>query len=85
MPVKSGGSHALSAFLAIYVGYAVKSYLDAHSTELRTATDVAGVFVVEVLASTVGIRIPEVLAGMLAISVAIAFVWGLSYHVVRHG
>lgn len=84
MPVKAGSSHAGAAFTALVLGYAFRTYLDAHSSELRGLTDSVGLAIVNQLALMTGIRLPRVMAGMVTITITIAFLWGACYHITRH-
>lgn len=85
MALKSGGSHAGAAFVALVCGSAFRTYLGAHSPELRRMTDAVGAVIVVELAAAAGVDLPRTVAGMITVAVAIAFVWGVCYHVARHG
>lgn len=77
MPIRSGLSHAMSAFLAILVS----AYLNAHSTILQDVTDAVGKVIVEITA----VQLDSTVAGLVAITSVLTFLWGVAYHHIRHG
>lgn len=84
MPVKSGGSHAVASFMSIVLGAILSAYLSAHSRLIHSLSESAGSFLQSVLGARFDAALPPRIAGILAISTVISFVWGVLYHRARH-
>jgi hypothetical protein len=80
MPAKSGASHALAAFLSIVLGSILSNFISSHSGLLTTASESVG----GTITGTTGITLSENAVGLLTISTALAFLWGVAYHRARH-
>jgi len=80
MPAKSGASHALAAFLSIVLGSILSNFMSSHSGLLTTASQSVG----GTITGTTGITLSENAVGLLTISTALAFLWGVAYHQARH-
>ncbi|SEH63637.1 hypothetical protein SAMN05192561_1179 [Halopenitus malekzadehii] len=83
MPAKTGGSHAVSAFVTLIVGTMFSKYLWSVAPPLGEA----GVLAMAAIRSTTGIAVPatDQFAGSVVIMLGLSFVWGIVYHVSRHG
>lgn len=84
MPVKSGISHTVAAFVALVLGSVLKSFLNSHAPELRQISETVGFVLADVLVSLTGLQLSETVAGMLGIVFVLTFLWGWFYHVARH-
>ena len=76
MPAKTGASHAIASFGSIVLG----AYISAHTSLVTGISRSIG----DSVLSTVGLSLPESVTGMLLISTALAFLWGIAYHFARH-
>jgi len=76
MPAKSGASHATAAFVSIVIGAFISDFLAAHAEVLTAASERIG----RAIAELTGAVVPEEVAGLLAISTFLAFLWGVAYH-----
>jgi hypothetical protein len=83
MPATTGGSHALSAFATLVIGTMVSKYLWSYAPPLGEASLAA----IGVIRSLTGADIPvnQQFAGTLVVMVSLSFLWGIAYHVGRHG
>jgi hypothetical protein len=81
MPAKTGGSHALSAFVSMVVGTVLSKYIWEFTPPLARL----GAFVGDVLAAATGVTFSDQQAGGLVVVVGLSFLWGVVYHVTRHG
>lgn len=81
MPAKTGASHAVASFTTIVLGALISNYLSTHSELIHGTTVRVG----ETLVSLAGLSLPETVTGFLLISTLLSFVWGVAYHVSRHG
>ena len=81
MPAKSGGSHAFSSVASVVLSSVLAGYIDTQSGTVAGITEGVGLFVTE----TLGIPMPEEVAGMVLLIAVISFVWGVVYHYARHG
>lgn len=81
MPAKSGASHALASFITIILGTLISNYLNAHSNLLWGITRSVGGVVIGVT----GLSLPEVVTGIAVVSTVLSFLWGVAYHISRHG
>ncbi|WP_380679783.1 hypothetical protein [Salinigranum sp. GCM10025319] len=83
MPATTGGSHALSAFATLIVGTVLSKYLWSYAPPLGEAS----VATIRLVKSVTGASIPltEQFAGTVVVMVGLSFVWGIVYHVSRHG
>lgn len=83
MPAKTGGSHAIGAFVTLIVGSTVSKYV----WELAPPLGEASMLVVEAMQSLPGVTVPvtDEFAGALLLMVGLSFLWGVVYHVGRHG
>jgi len=79
MPAKSGGSHAIAAFLSIVIGALISNFLSAHTGLFRDASQSTGSAVTDVL----GLGAPGQVVGLLVIAMALSFGWGVAYHYAR--
>lgn len=77
MPIRSGLSHAVSAFLSVLIS----AYLSAHSAQLQKVTEGVGKFIVEITA----VPLDSTVAGLIVITTVLTFFWGVAYHHIRHG
>ncbi|WP_435129795.1 hypothetical protein [Halobaculum sp. D14] len=80
MPLKSGVSHAFGALASVGFAAVVDTYL------ANNYASVAAVFraVGAPLAAALGGSLDGELAGALVLASALAFLWGTTYHLVRH-
>lgn len=85
MALKSGGSHAIAAFLSVVFGSVLSGYLSAHAGLISRVTETVGVTVLELVSEVASVEIPEAVAGVLTVSVVLSFAWGVVYHYARHG
>jgi len=81
MPAKSGVSHALASFVTIILGAFISNYLSAHLGVLWGITRSVG----GIIAGVTGLNMPEVVTGIVVVSTVLSFLWGVAYHVSRHG
>lgn len=83
MPAKTGGSHAIAAFVSLLVGTMISKYLWSVAPPLGEAS----LTVMRLLRETTGATIPvdDTLAGAVIVMVVLSFIWGVVYHVGRHG
>jgi hypothetical protein len=81
MPAKTGASHAVASFVTIIIGAFLSNYLSTHSSVLWGLTRRAG----DAVTSLLGIRLPEVMIGIVVIATVLSFLWGIAYHYSRHG
>jgi hypothetical protein len=83
MPAATGGSHAVSAFATLDVGSMVSKYLWSYAPPLGEVSLAA----IRVVRSVTGAAIPisEQFAGTLLVMLSLSFVWGVAYHLGRHG
>jgi hypothetical protein len=83
MPAKTGGSHAISAFVTLIIGTMFSKYLWSVAPPLGEA----GVLAMTVIRESTGIAVPltDQFAGSVVVMVGLSFVWGLVYHFSRHG
>ena len=79
MPVKSGLSHGLAAFLSIILGSLLSTYLNTHSGLIRGGTE----FVGRQLGVILGIEVPAFVGGVVVIATLLSFGWGIAYHFSR--
>lgn len=82
MPAKTGGSHAVAAFVTLIVGTTMSKYIWEAAPPLGEAS----VLAIEVLGAVPGIEVPATnqMAGALVLMVGLSFLWGVVYHVGRH-
>jgi hypothetical protein len=83
MPAKTGGSHAISAFASLRIGSILSKYVWKFVPplgELTTAT-------ITLLRTTTGMNLPvdEQFTGTIVVMLGLSFLWGVVYHVGRHG
>jgi hypothetical protein len=81
MPAKTGGSHAFAALASMIVGTILSKYVWNHTPPLADAATTAGTL----LTRATGTVFSRDLVGTMAVMVALSFVWGVIYHVSRHG
>jgi hypothetical protein len=83
MPATTGGSHAVSAFATLVVGAMLSKYLWEYAPPLGEAS----LATLRLVRSLTGAAVPldEQFAGTLALMVSLSFLWGVFYHVGRHG
>jgi hypothetical protein len=81
MPAKTGTSHALAAFASLIVGSMLSKYVWAYTPPLAEV----GVTVGRLLESLTGAPLSQELTGGLVVIPALSFVWGVVYHLGRHG
>jgi hypothetical protein len=81
MPAKTGASHALGAFVSLIVGSVLSKYVWTYTPPLAEASAAVG----RSVAAVVGTPLPRDLAGGLVVVVGLSFVWGVVYHLGRHG
>jgi hypothetical protein len=79
MPIKSGLSHGLAAFLSIIIGSLLSTYLNTHSSLIRDSTEVVG----RQLAGLLGVQVPAFVGGVIVIATLLSFAWGVAYHFSR--
>jgi hypothetical protein len=79
MPVKSGLSHGLAAFLSIIIGSLLSTYLNTHSSFIRDSTEVVG----RQLAGFLSVQVPAFVGGVVVIATFLSFGWGVAYHFSR--
>ncbi|QLC35561.1 hypothetical protein EFA46_015135 (plasmid) [Halarchaeum sp. CBA1220] len=77
MPLRSGLSHAASGFTSLVAS----AYLSAHSAVLMNATRAIGRTVLTVAP----LGLSAYVTGLLVVAAAVSFVWGVAYHLRRHG
>jgi|GEM_PF-716766 len=80
MPAKTGGSHALSAFVSMVVGTMLSKYIWTFTPPLAAV----GAAIADVLA-VVGVELSHQQSGAIVVVVGLSFIWGVVYHVTRHG
>ncbi|WP_436908550.1 hypothetical protein [Halosimplex marinum] len=80
MPAKTGGSHALAAFVSTVVGTVLSKYIWAYTPPLAAV----GAAVGDALAA-VGVHLSHRQTGSLVVVVGLSFVWGAVFHLTRHG
>lgn len=81
MPVKTGTSHALAAFVSLIVGSMLSKYVWAYTPPLAEA----GATVGRLLEPLIGAPLSREVAGGLVLFLALSFLWGVVYHLGRHG
>lgn len=83
MPATTGGSHAISAFASLIIGTVLSKYVWEFAPSLGEATTAA----ITLLRATTGAEIPidEQFTGMVVVMLGLSFLWGVVYHVGRHG
>lgn len=82
MPVKTGASHGLSAFVTLVVGAMLSKYVWSLAPPLADAAVLSMRFVKGVTGADVPLT--EEFAGMVVVMVCLSVVWGVVYHVGRH-
>lgn len=80
MPAKTGGSHALAAFVSMVIGTVLSKYIWTFTPPLAAI----GAAIADGLA-VVGVDLSHQQSGGLVVVVGLSFVWGVVYHVTRHG
>lgn len=80
MPVKSGGSHSFSAFASMLVATVISKFVWNHTPSFVEVSK----FVGELLVTVTGVEFSPQLSGQILIATALAFLWGVFYHVGRH-
>jgi hypothetical protein len=83
MPAKTGGSHAISAFASLLIGSILSKYVWKFAPPLGEATTA----VVTILRAATGANLPidEQFTGTIVVMLGLSFLWGVVYHVGRHG
>lgn len=81
MPAKTGGSHAIGAFVSLIVGTILSKYVWEYTPPLAEAAAIAGGF----LTGLIGMTFPRRLAGTAVVMLGLAFAWGIVFHFARHG
>ena len=81
MPATTGASHALSAFVSLIVGTVLSKYVWTYTPPLAEAGAVAG----RHLAAVIGTPLSRETTGGLVVVLGLSFVWGVLYHLARHG
>jgi hypothetical protein len=83
MPASSGASHGLSAFVTLVIGAMLSKYV----WQLVPSLGEVSLLAIVTIRSLTGAEIPvsEQIAGMVVVMIALSFVWGVVYHVGRHG
>lgn len=83
MPAKTGGSHAFASFVSLLVGTMLSNYL----WQVAPSLGEASVAVMELVRTATGASVPvsNQFAGSVVVMVGLSFVWGLVYHLGRHG
>jgi len=81
MPAKTGGSHAFAALASMVVGTILSKYVWNHTPPLADAATAVGTL----LTRATGTAFSRDLVGTMVVMVALSFVWGVIYHVSRHG
>ncbi|QGX95647.1 hypothetical protein EI982_13010 [Haloplanus rallus] len=81
MPAKTGASHAMSAFVSLIVGTVLSKYVWTYTPPLAEAGAVVG----RHLVTLIGVPLSRELTGGFVVVLALSFLWGVLYHVTRHG
>lgn len=83
MPAKTGASHGMAAFSTFLIG----SIFSKAVWDIIPPVAEISLFVVETLQSIVGVNIQanEQTAGTLVIMFVLSILWGVGYHLQRHG
>ena len=79
MPAKTGGSHALAAFVSMVVGTVLSKYIWTYTPPLAKV----GAAVGDGLRAVTGVGLSHQQAGALVVVLALSFAWGVVYHVAR--
>ena len=80
-PARPGSSHALAASDSLIVGSMLSKCVWAYTPPLAEV----GVTVGRLLESLIGAPLSQELTGGLVVILAPSFVWGVVYHLGRHG
>lgn len=82
MPVSSGASHGIAAFVSLIVGTILSKYV----WKVLPPLGEAALFTITLIRATTGAEIPlnEQMAGTLIVMMALTFLWGVVYHIGRH-
>jgi len=81
MPAKTGTSHALASFVSLIVGSMLSKYVWTYAPPLAEA----GVAVGRLLDPLIGTPLSREVSGGIVLVLALSFVWGVVYHLGRHG
>jgi len=79
MPTKTGGSHALGAFVSMIVGTVLSKYIWTYTPPLARVGAAVGDF----LRAVTGVGFSHQQAGALVVVLTLSFAWGVVYHVLR--
>jgi hypothetical protein len=81
MPAKTGGSHALAALVSLVLGTVLSKYVWTYTPSLAEAANAASIIVERIS----GVSFSHEFAGTAVVVVGLSFIWGVLYHVSRHG
>jgi len=81
MPAKSGGSHAIGAFVTLIVGTVLSKYIWTFAPPLGEAATAS----IVLLRTTAGVSIPanNQFSGMIVVMLGLSFLWGIFYELGR--
>ena len=85
MATKSGYSHALAALLSLLIGRLLVSYLQPYFPVIFEPLEKVTVKFEGWIENLLGVELTSEIFVPVIVAVAIAFLWGLIYHYVRHG
>lgn len=83
MPAKTGASHGLAAFATLLIGTVFSKFV----WDLLPPLGELSLLTMRLLNRYLGVRLPtnERFTGAVVIVLALSFLWGIVYHVGRHG
>ena len=84
MAKKSGYSHAIAALLSLLLGRLLVSYLQPYFPVVFEPLERASLAVEAKIESLLGVELTSDIFVPIVVAVAIAFLWGVVYHSVRH-
>ena len=85
MAAKSGASHGLAAFLSLLVGGTLVDWLRPEFPVLFTYLSKAAVAVAACVERTFYVHLPARAFVMAFVAFMLSFLWGVLYHLKRHG
>lgn len=82
MPVASGASHGVSAFITLLVGTILSKFV----WDLTPPVGEVALQIITFIQSMTGANIPtdEQFAGTVVVMIILSFAWGVVYHIRRH-
>ena len=81
----SGASHALASIITMVIGAAITEYLRRYFPSFFRILESMARFVSKFIYNKTNINIPPIYFTPVFVIFTLAFIWGMLYHLIRHG